>query len=165
MKSTNQKQSGFTLIELLIYISITAVAAMVFTAFTADVIKNATQVLAAKEVRQNARFIINQIDQAAKTAAEIVSVTADQLTLEDQAGQTIIFYLNPTEQAVYYNNGTVDQAISNAAIKVTSLEFTSNSASSIHVKLIVEAKNPSGTPAGKYEFKLASTVVARPLIY
>jgi type II secretory pathway pseudopilin PulG len=164
MKLKNQ-QSGFSLIELLVYITITAVATVVFTAFTVDVINNAARLLIAKEVQQNARLVVSRITQEIKTADEIVTVDPTALTLVDQSGTTVSYYLDTGDDTIYYDNGTTPEAISNAVVKITGLEFEPLSTNTIIIRLSLEQRQPSTKASRQYNMHLTSTVAPRQALY
>ncbi|OGY46171.1 MAG: hypothetical protein A2731_03230 [Candidatus Buchananbacteria bacterium RIFCSPHIGHO2_01_FULL_39_8] len=161
LPSQSRNGAGFTLIELLIYLSLTAVVTIIFTAFTVNVIKTGIRAVEDREVQQSTRFILTRITQEIKTAKEVISVAPEQLILKNQDNINVSFYLDSNTHVVYYNDGSNDFPISNDAIKITQLTFESTANNIINISLTAESKNPNNPS----QVNFSSAVALRQLQY
>lgn len=164
----NQKKpinSGFTLIELLIYITLVAAISIIFTGFTADVVKNATRSLVVKEVNQNARLILSRITQEIKTAKNVNSLSASEITLTNFDNQTFDLGFDSVNNLVYIDTGSGNVAISSGDVRVTNLVFSQAANNIIEISVTIEQKNPSASEPRKHRLDLVTSVLTRPAIY
>ena len=170
LKKIKNQPCGYSLIELLIYIGLVGVIIVIFTAFTADVLKTSAKALTIKEVNQSARLLLARITQEIKTA-KTFSVSPNQIDLTYAAGTPVTFSFDDTNDLVNYNDGAGNIQISNNTIRVTHLGFqqtvlqTYPLIQAITIDLTVEQKNPQPSSNQKYQLQLSSTVTPRPQLY
>lgn len=156
---------GFTLIELLIYITLVALISIIFTGFTADIVKNASRSLVVKEVNQNARLILSRISQEIKTAKSIDSVSVNEITLTNFNDETFDLGFDSINSLAYIDTGSGDIPISSDVVRVTNLTFSQAADDIIEVNLVVEQKNPTASEPRKHKLDLTTVITARPALY
>lgn len=160
------KNSGFTMIELLIYISLVAVISIIFTSFTADVVKSASRSLVVKEVSQNTRLVLSRIIQEIKTAKSISSVTASEISLISFDNTPFDLGFDSVNDLAYIDvNGGGDVSISNDDVRITALTFEEVSTDVIKITITVEQKNPLASEPRKYKLDLSTIVTVRSDLY
>lgn len=149
-----KNQKGFSLIELIIYMSIVAIATVVFTNFLVDVTRNAAKSRVTKDVQQNARLAMQWMTREIRRASSIMP-SGSTLTLNSGT-----FTVNASNQLDY--SGT---PITSADVRVTTLTFTPIGTSGVGIVLTVEQGNPSAQPAERDRFTLTSGATSRILAY
>lgn len=163
MLKNNNK--GYTLIEQLIYLALVAAIAIIFTSFTADVVRTSVKALAIKEVNQSARILMAQISQEIKTAKQINSISSSQLSLTNYNNTTVVFEYDSANYLVTFNNGSGAVPISNDSVRVTSFSFNELTNGVIEINLGLSQKNPNLPEVQKYHLEVSSVVALRSPLY
>ena len=151
-------QSGFSLVEAMIYVTLVVGITVVFTGFTADIIRGSSKVISIKEVDQGSRLLMAQIGQSIKTATQVNSVTSSILSLNNPA---LVYSFDSVNKRVT-QNGVV---ISSSSVRITNLVFSQPSANVITVQLSVDQKNPNLPKNQQYHLDLSQSFVPRILLY
>ena len=63
LEKIKDNQKGMTMVESMVYFSLIVAISVIFTAFTADVVKSSVKSLAIKEVNQSTRMVMTRIIQ------------------------------------------------------------------------------------------------------
>ncbi len=165
MKNHFKKQHGFSMIELLIYISVISAATIIFTSFTADVVKRTARILNAKEVTQNSRLIAARISQEIKTAKSIDALAGDEITLTNFNNEQVTISYDAANNLVELTNPNGTIAITNNKIRVTALVFEQLTPEAVAFQMTVEQSNATAPKSLRYKLDFTTTVVPRPQLY
>ncbi len=151
--SFKKTMKGFTIIEFLIYILIVGVLLMVLSQFGFRVVNDRMRTIAQREVEQNLRFSIEEINRTIRNASGInspfFSATSSALSLamSDPAKNPTVFSLSG---AVLTKQEGVFPAVplTSSQVNITNLLFTNTSyggtPGNLSTTLTIEYKNPSG---------------------
>lgn len=141
------RRRGFTIIELLIYMGLTTAAVLMFMNFMIDVSRVSARSRVAKEVDQQARYVMGRITQDIR-GATAVSLSGSTLTLTKPNGagyDTVAYSLSGTE-AQYKLNATAPTSLTAASVRVTALTFTPPTPPSLLWKINMTVESPANVP-------------------
>ncbi len=161
----NKNESGFSLIELLVYISLIGIITIIFTNFTATIVRKSIKASTINEVNQSARFLLSRISQEIKIADNINIASAEEIVLTNAENNSITISFDSINSLINYNGSP----ISNETIRVTSLVFTEipleYPASAVKIQLSVEQKNPFLKNNLSHKLDLSTVIVPRSKLY
>jgi len=145
--------SGFTLIEFLIYILIVGVLLLVLSQFGFRVVNDRARTIAQREVEQNLRFSIDEINRALRGASGInapsLGGTGSLLSLAmDNPAKNPTLFSRLGATLMKQEGASPAVPLTSFQVNVTNLIFTNTSypgtPGSVNVSITIEYKNPSG---------------------
>lgn len=120
------KRPAFTLVELLVYISISAIALVVFTNFAVTASQSAARSRITQELQQNARLVMDRLSQEIRGAQAIISTPQDftdgVLILTTATGPHT-FAVNGSA-ALTLDSGSGAQELTGRKVTVSSFQLT-----------------------------------------
>ncbi len=138
------KRQGFTLVELLVYISITAIALLIFINFMADTSANAARARIAQDLQQSSRLILDRLSQEVRSAA-----TIDGSTNYSDPGTLVLTTASGTHTfsvssgALQLNTGSGPVSLTSSNIMVTHFDLQ-NTSPTVTINLTLQST--LGTP-------------------
>lgn len=152
------------MIEFLIYIALTVVILTVITDFSVDVIRHSARAGAAKTVQQSSRYLLSRMVEELKAAEQIISVVPDRIELINSDGVAVAFFIDNTEEAVYYSSGGTDTKLSDPEIAITRLDFFDDNGL-VFFGFDAESKKKDHSANSLYSMNMETKVKPRRLLY
>lgn len=144
-------KEGFTLIEFILYIGIVGIILTIAGAIGLNVLLGKARLMAAEEVSQNTRFIMEKITERVRNAEAINSpapgTSASTLSLQvaDSAKNPTVFDLSGGVVRIKEGSGP-NVALSSSEVTVTDLQFSNtsyaNTPGTVRVQMTTEFNNP-----------------------
>ena len=158
MKKLNK---GFTLIELLIYTALIAIFITGAITFALNIIQGRQKATIQTIVGQEARSIMARISYEINNAQTVVSLSANQLVLDNTGSTTTIELAGNTINLTTAGQGPF--ALTSNQVRVTNLTFTNNgsldsSTKSVRVNLTIEQLNTNTSKTFEASSSLESLV-------
>lgn len=168
-----EKQKGFTLIELVFYLGLAIAVTLAGTLFVWDVMDNKTKAMAYQEVQQNARFTLERMTKAVKSAENIdtgnsvFNIHPGQLSLvmSESSLNPTVFQISANKALQIKQGVGAWQDLTSGQVEVDKLVFTNLSypiddprTKNIQIELTIKHKNPGGLQAWRAQITATTTV-------
>lgn len=178
------KRPGFTIVELLVYMGLTTAAVLMFMNFMIDISRVATRTKVAKEVDQQARYVMGRITSDIRNAvsAPVISGTSNEVLTIDLSHtcppmpipiivDRITYSYSAGDNSVTYQRTTCDvlspvTKLTSASVRVTALTFTRPITAGQPIKLNLTVESPiSAPPPAQKQLTLESTIQPHKSLY